>query len=127
MSIIHKAGDFATVEQATGTAGAAVTLTIAAMAGMHHAITGINIQRSSAAGEAGNAILSITTTNLPDSMAWSVGDVMAAGGTQRDVNLAFDPPLLSSVVGTATTIVMPDPGTDPVWTAQAFYYMVPAL
>lgn len=127
MALVPDGGKFVTAEQATGTAGAAATLTIAAIPGKRHAITNILIMRASAAGEAGNAVLSISTTNLPDSMAWTVGDAVAAGGTQIDVNLAFNPPLLSSVANTNTTIVCPDPGTDPVWTIQAFYYLVPEL
>lgn len=129
MALVPNAGAFVTVEQATGAAGAAVTLTIPAVASMRHAITNILIMRAASTVMTGTARLAITTTNLPDAMEWTVGNAVAAGGTQTDVSLTFNTPLLSSVANTDTTIVLPDPeaGTLVIWTAQVFYYLVPEL
>ena len=130
MALIVDPNQFVATEQATSSAGGAVTLTVAAVPGKRHAITNILIMRAAGAAVTGRATLSITTTNLPDSMAWAVGNLMAAGGTQIDVNVSYNPPLISNVANTATTIVMPDAdgaGTSVVWTGQVNYYLVPEL
>ena len=109
---------------ATGAANAGVTLTIpAAGAGLFHYITSIIIQRTATAALVGSATLVITTTNLPGSMAYSVGNAMAAGGTQNDLNLCLTGnPLKSSVANTATTIVCPVPGAAVLWRITATYF-----
>lgn len=100
------------------------TLTLPAVAGKFHYITSIRISRSATAVLAGTATLAITTTNLPGSPAWRVGNVMAAGGTQRDVEYIFDDyPLKSLVANTATTIVLPAPGAAVLWDALVTYYL----
>jgi hypothetical protein len=108
----------------TGAAAAAATLTIpAAGAGLYHYITSLQIYRNATAALAGTATLVITSTNLPGSLAWSVGNAMVAGGTQPD--LVFEPssPLKSSVANTATTIVMPAAGAAVLWRANVTYYV----
>ena len=108
----------------TGAANAAVTLTIpAAGVGLFHYITSIIIQRTATAALVGTATLVITTTNLPGSMAFSVGNAMVAGGTQNDINLALaGNPLKSSVANTATTIVCPVPGAAVLWRVTVTYF-----
>jgi hypothetical protein len=111
---------------ATGAAAAAVTLTLPAPgAGLRHYITGLEITRNSTAALAGTATLVITTTNLPGSLAWSVGNAMAAGGTQIDVQREFVHPLQSAAQNTATTIVAPAPGAAVLWRLNAYYYLAP--
>lgn len=111
---------------ATGAANAAVTLTIASPgAGLRHYITGIEITRNATAALAGTATLVITTTNLPGTLAWSVGNAMAAGGTQIDVSRDFSQPLQASAQNTATTIVAPIPGAAVLWRITAYYYVAP--
>jgi len=111
---------------ATGAANAAVTLTIPApAAGLFNYITSIDITRNATAALAGTATLVITTTNLPGSLAWSVGNAMAAGGTQIDVNKDFTQPLKSTTAATATTIVAPIPGAAVLWRINANYYVGP--
>ena len=95
---------------ATGAANQAVTLTLPAVVGKRHVITCIEIMRTATAALTGNATLVITTTNLPGSLALSVGNAMVAGGTQRDVVLPLGHPLISSAANTNTTIVCPAPG-----------------
>lgn len=110
----------------TAAANTGVTLTLpAAGAGLFHYITQINITRNATAALAGTATLVITTTNLPGTLAWSVGNAMAAGGTQIDVNQTFASPLKSSVANTATTIVMPAPGAAVLWRGNCHYYVGP--
>lgn len=111
---------------ATGAANAAVTLTLAAPgAGLRHYITGIEITRNATAALAGTATLVVTTTNLPGSLAWSVGNAMNAGGTQIDVQREFVHPLQASAQNTATTIVAPIPGAAVLWRITAYYYVAP--
>lgn len=110
----------------TGTAAAntGVTLTLpAAGAGLFHYITRLEITRNATAALAGTATLVITSTNLPGTPAWSVGNAMAAGGTQPDVIADFSHPLKSSAANTNTTIVAPVPGAAVLWRLNAFYYV----
>lgn len=110
----------------TAAANTATTLTLAAPgAGLRHYITGIEITRNATAALAGTATLVITTTNLPGSLAWSVGNAMAAGGTQIDVQREFVHPLQSSAQNTATTIVCPAAGAAVLWRINAYYYVAP--
>lgn len=107
---------------ATAAANTAATVTLPAVAGQFHYITGIEIMRTSTAALAGTATLVVTTTNLPGSLAWSFGNAMAAGATQRDVSITFPNPIKSSTVNTATTVVMPAPGAAVLWRATIYYY-----
>lgn len=127
MSLRVDPGAFSTCATATGIAGAAVTLTIAAVPAKRIAITGIRIMRAANGAEATAAVHSVTTTNLPGSLAWNIGFAVAAGASNLDVDMVFDPPLLSSAANTATTIVCPDPGTTPIWTINCSYYEVAEL
>lgn len=116
-----------TCATATGAAGAAVTLTISATgAGTYLYIKRIEILRSGGStDETGNAALVITTTNLPGSLAWTVGNGLTAGATQADVicNFNGDYALKSSTANTNTTIVCPDPGTYPIWRINVYYFV----
>lgn len=107
----------------TAAANTGATLTLPAVVGQFHYITGLYVTRNATAALAGTATLVITTTNLPGSLAFSVGNAMLAGGTQHDlmINLTQNP-LKSSVANTATTVVMPTPGAAVLWRAYAFYY-----
>ena len=105
----------------TAAANTAATLTLPAPgAGLFHYITGLEIMRTATAALAGTATLVVTTTNLPGSLAWSFGNAMAAGGTQKDLILAFDNPLKSLVANTASTIVMPAAGAAVLWRANVY-------
>ena len=110
---------------ATGAANAAVTATLPAVAGEFHYITSIIIQRAGAAALAGTAALVITSTNLPGSPAWSVGNAMAAGGSSTDLNFMPCTPLKASASNTATTIVCPAPGAGVLWRVNVTYYTAP--
>ena len=113
-------------QSATAAANTALTVTLpAAGAGLFHYITGIEITRNATAALAGTATVVITTTNLPGSRAWSVGNAMAAGGTQVDVNINRTNPIKSSVANTASTIVMPAPGAAVLWRCNVDYYTGP--
>ena len=111
----------------TAAGGSGFTLTLPAAANAQHAITCIQLYRSATAALAGTASLTVTTTNLPGSPSWVVGNVMAAGGTQIDIDTVFSPPLVSSVAGTATTFVVPAPGAAVLWNMRVFYYLAQSL
>jgi hypothetical protein len=59
-------------------------------------------------------------------LSWTVGNAIAAGGYLKDVD--FSPSLgvlKSTASGTATTIVCPAPGTGPIWSITATYFIAP--
>jgi len=106
------------------TANTAVTATLpAAGAGLFHYITGIEIVRNATAALAGSATLTYTTTNLPGTLAWSVGNAMAVGGTQWDVQAFFPAPLKSSAANTATTVVAPAAGAAVLVRINVYYFV----
>jgi len=110
----------------TAAANTGATLTLpAAGAGLFHYITNIQINRTATAALAGTATLVATTSNLPGSLAFSFGNAMVAGGTQRDLDLQLSSPLKSSAANTNTTVVMPIPGAAVLWRANVFYYTGP--
>jgi hypothetical protein len=108
---------------ATAAANAAATATLPGVAGLFHYITSIDITRNATAALAGTATIIHTTTNLPGSPAWSVGNAMAAGGTQIDVQYAPTTPLKSSVAGTATTVVAAAGGVAVLGRVNVSYYL----
>ena len=111
-------------ETATAAANAAATATLAAAgAGLFHYITHINLTRNATAALAGTATLIHTSTNLPGSPAWSVGNAMAAGGTQIDLNYTPTTPLKCSVANTNTTIVMAAGGLAVLNRINVSYYV----
>lgn len=110
---------------ATAAANTAVTATLPAVPGMFHYVTHLNITRNATAALAGTATLVHTTTNLPGSPAWSVGNAMAAGGTQLDVVVDLSAPLRSSVVNTATTFVAAAGGLAVLGRVNVGYYLAP--
>ena len=110
---------------ATAAANTAATASLpAAGVGLFHYITRIEIVRNATAALAGTATLIHTSTNLPGSPAWSVGNAMAAGGTQVDVALAMgSSPLKSSVANTITTIVAAAGGAAVLNRVNVGYYV----
>ena len=110
---------------ATAAANTAATATLPAVAGMFHHITHIDITRNATAALAGTATIIHTTTNLPGSPAWSVGNAMNAGGTQIDVDHDYVAPLRSSVVNTATTVVVAAGGLAVLGRVNVGYYLAP--
>lgn len=108
----------ATFTAAANTGG---TLTLPAVANAVHNILSIQITRVATAALAGSLILDITTTNL-NGLNFKVGNAMAAGGTQKDVELSPTYPIQSAAPGTASTIVFPAPGLDVSWIVNVTYY-----
>ena len=96
---------------ATAAANTAATASLpAAGAGLFHYITSIHLMRNATAALAGSATLIHTSANLPGSPAWSVGNAMAAGGTQLDLDYKPATPLKSAVANTITSVTMPAGG-----------------
>jgi hypothetical protein len=108
---------------ATAAANTAATATLPAVAGLFHYITNINITRNATAALAGTATVIHTSTNLPGTPAWSVGNAMAAGGTQIDLDYTPTTPLKSLVAGTATTIVAAAAGLAVLNRVNVSYYL----
>jgi hypothetical protein len=109
---------------ATAAANTAATATLPApAAGLFHYITHIDITRNATAALAGGATIIHTTTNLPGSPAWSVGNNMVAGGTERDVWIDFAQPLKSSTAAAATTVVCAAAGAAVLGRVNVGYFV----
>ena len=108
----------------TAAANTAATATLpAAGVGLFHYITSIQMYRNATAAVVGSATLIHTSTNLPGTPAWSVGNAMALGGTQAD--LIYEPgnPLKSLLANTATTLVMAAGGAAVLNRINVSYYV----
>lgn len=115
-----------TLVTAVGAAAAAVTLTLPAPgAGLRQYITYLSINRfATALLTAAATPVTVTTTNLPGSMAFSFAADAAAQGTLDRWREDFSYPLASSAQNTATTIVCPAT-TAVIWRVTAGYYVAP--
>lgn len=114
------------IATATGAAGAAVTLTIAAPgAGLRQYITYLRISRiASALLTAAAAPVVVTTTNLPGSLAFSIQADAAAQGVIYSWQEDFAYPVQASAQNTAVTIVCPLT-TGVIWRVTAGYQVRP--
>jgi hypothetical protein len=114
------------VVTAVGAAGAAVTLTLPApAAGLRHYLTNLLINRFAAAALTAAAVpVTVTTTNLPGSLAFSFAADAALQGTLDRWREDFAYPVAASALATATTIVCPAT-TGVIWRATAGYYLAP--
>ena len=109
---------------ATAAANTAATASLPAPGvGLYHYITSISIMRNATAALAGTGTLIHTTTNLPGSPAWSVGNAMNAGGTQNDVDFRPTTPLKSLLANTATTVVCAASGLAVLGRVNVTYYV----
>jgi hypothetical protein len=109
----------------TAAVNVGITITLpAAGVGLFHYITAIHITRScNATATAAGAALVITSTNLPGTPAWTVGNATIAGESKLDLNYSPTTPLKSLVANTATTIVAPVPGAGVIWRGNCSYYV----
>lgn len=111
---------------AVGASGASVVLTLAAAgAGLRHYLTYITIERFSAALlVASGTPTTITTTNLPGSLAFSIASDAALLGSSTARQQDFAYPLVSSAQNAATTITAPATA-GVIWRITAGYYIAP--
>lgn len=111
---------------AVGAAAAAVTLTLPAPgAGLRQYITYLSINRFAAALLTAAAVpVTVTTTNLPGSLAFSFAADAAAQGTLDRWREDFAYPLAASAQNTAVTIVCPAT-TGVIWRVTGGYYIAP--
>ena len=109
-----------------GASGAATTLTIASPgAGLRHYITYLRIVRYAAAVLTASATpVTITTTNLPGTLAFTMPADAATLGSVFAYQEDFSYPVVSSAQATATTIVCPAT-TGVIWRVTAGYYVAP--
>jgi hypothetical protein len=106
---------------AVGTAGQSVTLTLPAPgASNFHHINRLEIAAFSSAARTGNATpVTVTTTNLPGTPAFTFQSAGAVGTIERQV---IEPamPIRSNTANTATTVVCPAT-TNVIWRLNASY------
>jgi hypothetical protein len=108
----------------TSSAGSSATLTIPGSS-MYNSryiyITGLSISRISASSVTGNAILTITTSNLND-LSFLVGNYIAAGTSIKDVDNIYSVPLRSQNTYGSVSFSLPAAGTGVIWQATVYYY-----
>jgi hypothetical protein len=112
---------------AVGAAGAAVTLTLPAPGlGLRQYITALRIRRFAAATLTAAATpVTITTTNLPGAIAFSVGaEALAQGVALQEVVEDFAFPLMATAQNAAVTVVCPAT-PNVIWRATAWYQVAP--
>jgi hypothetical protein len=110
--------------QIDGGANATTTITLpAAGVGLFHYITSLSWHRHSTAALVGTGAFNITTTNLPGTMKWRVGNAIAVGEHKRDVELTPATPVKSLVANTNTTIVAAAAGAAVLTTGLCTYYV----
>lgn len=109
-----------------GTAGAATTLTLAAPgAGLRHYLTYLSINRfATALLTAAATPVTVTTTNLPGTLAFSFPAEAAAQGTLDRWREDFAFPVASAAQNTNTTIVGPAT-TNVIWRITAGFFVAP--
>lgn len=106
---------------AVGAAGAAVTLTLPAVAGQFHYIDAIEITLYNSAARTGAAAqVTVTSTNIPGAQTFIFGTAGAIGTYER-YQLSANNRIKSSAANTATTIVCPAV-TGGIWHVRALYY-----
>lgn len=105
-----------------GSPNGALTVTLPGVADRVHAIRRIYIYRTATLSVAGNATLAITTSNLPASLGWTVGNGINAGGSVTDVNDQYQAsPLISLASGVDSVFSLPAPGLGVSWHAVIHY------
>ena len=115
-----------TLVTSVGAAAAAVTLTLPAPGGgLRQYLTYLSINRFAATLLTAAATpVTVTTTNLPGSLAFSFAADAAAQGTLDRWREDFSYPLAASAQNTAVTIVCPAT-TGVIWRVTAGYYVAP--
>ena len=109
---------------ALSAANTAVTATLPAVAGQFHYITFIEIVKYAAAALTGAATpVTVTTTNLPGTPAFTFTTAGAIGTSERDI---YNPnkAIKAAAVNTATTIVCPAT-TGVIWRVNVWYVAAP--
>lgn len=116
----------ASIGTAVGASGAAVTLTLAAPgAGLRHYLAYLRIVRYAAAVLAASATpVTITTTNLPGTPAFTFPADAALLGTVFAYQEDFAYPVMSIAQNTATTVVCPAT-TGVLWRVTGGFYVAP--
>lgn len=109
-----------------GTAGAATTLTIASPgAGLRHYLTYLSVNRfATALLTAGAAPVTVTTTNLPGTLAFSFAADAAPAGSIDRWREDFAYAIAASAQATATTVVCPAT-PNVIWRVTAGFYVAP--
>jgi hypothetical protein len=116
----NKAGTL--IQSVTGASGAIVTASLPLVAGMRHYIDRISVLRSLTALQTAAALPTVvTTTNIPNALAFTFG--VDAGAQGVDKELVFDfggAGMACSALATATTISAPAT-TGVIWRVNVAY------
>lgn len=107
---------------ATATAATATATLPAAGAGLFHYITSIDVHHVATAAIVGSAVVAVSTTNLPGTMAWTCGNASPVGQKVQDVLCVPAKPIKSSVANTATTVVAASFGATAVAKINVHYF-----
>lgn len=109
---------------ATGIAGAAVTLTLPAVAGLRHYIDSLQVVRSATAAlTPAAAPVIVTTTGLPGNPALTFGADAGGVGIDKVLPLDCGPEGFAAVaLGVATTVVCPA-YAGVIWRVNCFYHL----
>jgi hypothetical protein len=106
---------------ATGAAGAAVTATLPAVAGLRHYIDRIDVTQFGTATAAGTATpVLVTTTNVPGAPVLTLGsDYLIGRALQQDLDFGASG-MATTALNTATTVVCPAT-TNVLWRVTVAY------
>lgn len=116
--------DAATLVGSTSAAvNTAVTLTLAAIAGSYHYLSNLTLTLCQDTTGSTSLQLAVTSTNL-GGFNTQIGQASAAGGCSS-FPFQFPTLLKSSAPGTASTIVIPQPGAHGAGIINAFYEVAP--
>jgi hypothetical protein len=108
------------VTAVSSAAGAAITLSIASVASQFHYISAIQIVAYNTAARTGGVTpVTVTTSNLTGSPAFTFGSAGAVGATEIQ-SLQISDCVKSAVAATATTIVCPAT-TSVIWRIIVVY------
>ncbi len=123
-AVYHKPIPANLTATSVGASGAGVTLTISnGGSGLYHYICYLRIDKFCAALlTAGAAPVTVTTTNISGSLAFSFPADAGAQGSIYPVEIKPTTPIKSTTAGTNTTIVCPAT-TNIIWRVTAIYYV----
>lgn len=111
------------VQTGTAASGAGVTITLPAVVGSFHYITGLEIQQYAASAQTAAATPVIVTTTNMGSQTYNFDTALAAGVSQRFQQQTMLP-IKSAVIGTATVVTCPAIA-GVIWNVNVRYYAAP--
>jgi hypothetical protein len=90
--------------------------------GLFHYIVVLQVTRTCTTTIAGTAVLTISTSNVPGSPAFTMGNACPAGATLNDVTIQPGYPIRSTAANTETEFLCPAIGATGICRITAVYY-----